>query len=108
MEELDMISFEIISSVGMARSCYIEAIRLAKEKKYEEAQQKIEAGDKGFIAGHNAHMKLLKVEKDKNMGILVIHAENQLMSAETFKLLAVEFIDMYKELRSEGNNEEKN
>ena len=36
MEGLELIAFEIISSVGTARSCYIEAISEAKKGNYEK------------------------------------------------------------------------
>lgn len=96
MDQQEMISFDIISNVGMARSCFIEAIRLAREGKYQEASIKMEMGDKSFVAGHDAHMKLLQLDQSQPMGLLVIHAENQMMSAETFKILADEFIELYK------------
>ena len=38
MEGLELICFEIISSVGMARSLYIEAIQEAKAGNFEQAQ----------------------------------------------------------------------
>ena len=41
-------------------------------------------------------MKLLERDPAENMGLLIMHAEDQLMSAEGFKLLAQEFIDVYK------------
>lgn len=96
VDQQEMVSFEIISNTGTARSCFIEAIRLAREGKYQEAQLKMEMGDKNFIAGHAAHMKLLQLDQSDPVSLLVIHAEDQLMSAETFKILAQEFIEMYK------------
>ena len=39
MEGLELICFEIISSVGMARSLYIEAIQEAKAGNFEQAQE---------------------------------------------------------------------
>jgi PTS system cellobiose-specific IIA component len=98
VEELELISFEIISNVGTARSCYIEAMRLAKSGDFEGAAAKIEAGDSAFNDGHTSHMKLLRVDQKTPMGLLVMHAEDQLMSAETFKIMAMEFIDMYKKV----------
>lgn len=98
MEELELISFEIISNVGTARSCYIEGMRLAKEGDFEAAMTKIAAGDSAFNDGHTSHMKLLGVDQKTPMGLLVMHAEDQLMSAETFKIMAMEFIDMYKKV----------
>ena len=56
------------------------------------------AGDTAFNDGHTSHMKLLRVDQKTPMGLLVMHAEDQLMSAETFKIMAMEFIDMYKKV----------
>lgn len=38
-EELEMQVFQIISAVGAARSCYIEAIHAAKDRDYEQAAE---------------------------------------------------------------------
>ncbi len=96
---LEMISFEIISNVGMARSCYIEAIDLAIEHRIEEAENKIQEGRKYYLDGHEAHAKLTQCEAagdDIKVNLLLIHAEDQLMSAETFYILAEKFIKQAK------------
>lgn len=100
MEGLELVAFNIISAVGTARSCYIEAIQKAKFREFTIAQQLIEEGDDAFNEGHEAHTKLLQQESS-NMGqssinLLLLHAEDQLMSAEGFKIIALEFIDVYK------------
>lgn len=53
MEGLELTAFQIISSVGTARSCYIEAIQAAKKSDYEEAEKLIKEGDEAFIEGHD-------------------------------------------------------
>lgn len=58
MEGLELTAFQIISSVGTARSCYIEAIQAAKKSDYEEAEKLIKEGDEAFIEGHDAHAGL--------------------------------------------------
>ena len=97
MEGLELVAFQIISAVGTARSCYIEAIQEAKQKNYDRAKEHIEEGDKSFVEGHDAHLKLLQDEAEgkSTTSLLVLHAEDQLMSAEGFKLIALEFIDVY-------------
>ena len=40
-EEIQLQSFQIIAGVGCARSCYIDAIHLARDGKFEEAEAKI-------------------------------------------------------------------
>ena len=36
--------------------------------------------------------------KLEESGLILMHAEDQLMSAETFRVLAVEFIEVYKKM----------
>lgn len=102
MEGLELTAFEIISAVGTARSSYIESIQKAKEGKFDEAEQLIKDGDEMFIQGHHAHAGLLQVEAENGQGsavsLIILHAEDQLMSAEGFKTIALEFIDLYKRL----------
>lgn len=101
MNELEMICFEIISYVGNARSMYIEAIQEAKKKNFKAAKELIEEGSKSFLNGHHAHMKLIQNEangKATNVSLILLHAEDQLMSAEGFKIIATEFIELYKKL----------
>ncbi len=99
MEELEMISFQMISTVGTARSMFVNAIQLAKEGKFEEARAKIKEGEDCFIEGHHAHANLLsKMAEGEHMPVdlLLVHAEDQMMSAETFKMVALELIEMYE------------
>lgn len=101
MEGLELIAFKIISSVGSARSCYIEAIQAAKKGEYDKASQLLDEGDKVFVEGHDAHAQLLAREASGEEGcvnLLILHAEDQLMSAEAFKIIATEFIDVYHRL----------
>lgn len=101
MEGMELICFEIISAVGGARSSFIEAIELAKNKDFEGAEEQIKLGEEMFIQGHHAHAKLVQQEAGGDpvqVSLLLVHAEDQLMSAETFKILANQFIDLYKNL----------
>ena len=102
MEGLELTCFQIISSVGMARSLFIEAIQEAKAGNFEAAEQKINEGNENFTTGHHAHAQLIQQEASGDvtqMTLLLTHAEDQLMSAEAFKILAQEFIDLYKEIK---------
>lgn len=98
MEGLELICFQIISSVGMARSLYIEAINLAKNGNIQEAKAKVEEGENVFVEGHHAHAQLIQQEANEGkieFSLLLLHAEDQLMSAESFGILSKEFIDLY-------------
>ena len=101
MKPLEEIAFEIISSVGSARSSYIMAIDLAEEGKVEEALESIEEGKEFYNEGHKAHKELLTLLANgelPSIDLLLAHAEDQLMSAETFGILAERFVKLYKKL----------
>jgi len=103
MEGLELKSFEIISSVGAARSCFMEAISLASENEFDEANKKIVEGNTYFVEGHKAHAELIQMEANGSqiqMTLLLTHAEDQMMSAETFKTLAYEFIKLYEKMET--------
>lgn len=102
MEGLELLSFQIISAVGTARSMYIEAIQAAKSGQFEEAEKLLEEGQQVFLEGHHAHAGLIQKEaagEKCEFALLLMHAEDQLMSAEAFGILAQEFIDVYKTMK---------
>lgn len=101
MEGLEMICFQIISSVGTARSSYIEAIQKAKAGDFEGAKACMAAGQEEFLKGHEAHFSLLQKEaQGVQVGgsLILVHAEDQLMSAESFKIIAEEMIASYERI----------
>ena len=100
-EKFELACFQIITYVGTARTHFINAIHCAKEGKYDEAAELIKQGDEAFSLGHNAHADLLTMDANgeiSNGYMLLMHAEDQLMSAESFSILADEFIALYKRI----------
>ncbi len=88
---------KIITAVGNARSKYIEAIQEAKAGNYEACNALVREGNESYAAGHRIHAELISKEAggEKNeFSLLFMHAEDQLMSAETFKILLHEFLDI--------------
>ena len=104
MEGLELTAFQIISAVGTAKSSYIEAIGAAKNGDVDRAEKLIKEGDENFVEGHKAHAGLLEKEASGELGplglLLMVHAEDQLMSAEAFKTVALEFIASYKRIEA--------
>ena len=96
-----MICFQIISAVGTARSIFIEAIHEAKEGNIESARAMVEEGSNVFTNGHHSHMELIQKEasgEKTEINLLLLHTEDMLMSAESFRILAIEFIDLYEKM----------
>ena len=103
MEELELTCFQILSTVGTARSLYIEAIQEAKAGNIEKARELVKEGENVFVEGHKAHAGLIQQEasgEKVDVQLLLLHAEDQLMSAEAFKIIANEFIDLYERINS--------
>ncbi|MCH4206523.1 MAG: PTS lactose/cellobiose transporter subunit IIA [Solobacterium sp.] len=101
MEGTELIAFNIIATVGTARSSYISAIDAAAEGNFDEAEKLIKEGQDAYVEGHDAHAKLLTQTAQGNavtMDLLLTHAEDQLMSAEAFGILAERFVTLYKKI----------
>ena len=99
--EMETSCFGIITYVGTARSCFINAIQCAKKGDFQEADALISQGDEAYTQGHHIHADLLTLDANGKLehgGLILMHAEDQLMSAETFRVLAAEFIDVYKKM----------
>lgn len=101
LEQLAMASFRIIAAVGSARSNYIEAIHAAKDGDFERAEELMREGGEMFLEGHDAHTELVQREAKGDpiaCTLMLTHAEDQLMSAEGFKIIAEEMIDLCRRI----------
>lgn len=98
-ENADMIAFEIISNVGLAKSLVMEALYAAKDGDFALADEKVAESKKYFVEGHKVHASLIQKEaagEKVGFSLLLMHAEDQLMSTETITELVKEMIEMYK------------
>lgn len=102
MEGNELLSIQMISFTGSARSCFVEAIMAAKEGDFERAEQLMSEGEVQFIEGHKIHTEMVQKEAQDGttgLNLLLVHAEDQMSSAEVVKLLAVEIIDIHKRIQ---------
>lgn len=98
---MELTGFTIISNVGMAKSFVMEALYAAKKGEYELAEQKLKESQSFFLISHKTHSALIQREANGEklpFSLLFMHAEDQLMSAETTFELVKEMIDMYKRM----------
>lgn len=106
MEGMELICFQLITAAGGAKSNYIGAIQKAKEGLYEEAEALIKEGDELLKKGHEPHVDLIQKEaagESVPMSLILMHAEDQMMSTELFKVMAEEMIELYKKLDKTSN-----
>ena len=102
MEDLELICFQIISHAGTAKSNYIEAMAKAKEGDFKKASDLINEGVEEYRKAHKAHSSLITEEASGNkvdVGLLLMHAEDQLITTEVINIVAEENIQLLKEVR---------
>lgn len=102
-EKIQLLSFEIILYAGNARTLAMEAIPLAKKGKYTLAKEKMAQANEELNKAHTIQTNFLQNEGkgiQTEISILLIHAQDHLMSTITVKELANEMIEMYKHMES--------
>lgn len=108
MDGIELVSFKIISNVGAAKSSYIEAMRAADAQDFNRVDELMKQGDENFLLGHEAHAELIQKEaagQAVQVNLLLMHAEDQLISTETIKILVKEMIQLNKKIHLlEANN----
>ena len=62
LEQLGSAAMEIIAYAGVAKSNYVEAARLARAYRFDEATALIDEGDAVMKNAHDAHLALLQKE----------------------------------------------
>ena len=62
MDDLELVFFKMISSLGSARSSFMEAMALARAGDFAQAQEAIEQGESQRITGHDQHFDLLQAD----------------------------------------------
>ena len=93
-ERYEAICFKIISAAGTAKSCFLEAIEVAKAK--EDCKEALKEGNAAFMEATKAHSEALQIDatQDLDIGLLLIHAETILSSAETIRDLSRTIIEL--------------
>lgn len=101
MEDSVKKCFQMISIVGEAKANYIQSIKAAKGNQFDEARKLLQAGDDMFSKIHDIQQDL----SNRNMGqilndyqLLLMHAQDQVMSTEQFKIMAQEMHDCYEKI----------
>lgn len=100
-EELYNLSFQLILHSGNARSLAMEAIYAAKDKNFDEANEKINTSEKELTEAHRFQTQLIHAEaggESFDIPIVLIHAQDHLMTAMTLKDLARELVEIRQEL----------
>jgi PTS system cellobiose-specific IIA component len=96
MDEEQLI-FTIIANSGEAKSSAMEAINYAKKRQFEEADNAIKTAYDSFVKIHQVQTEMIVKEvngEKQPMSLLMVHAQDHLMTTMLFIDLAKEFIEV--------------
>lgn len=96
-EQLEEICFQIITYAGQARSCFVEALRKNRTDK-TAAVKLLEEGNANLIEAEKVHARLIQQEASGNpvgFKMILMHAEDIMMSADTIHILAEEYLALF-------------
>lgn len=98
-DDLQVVAFEIILHSGDARSIVHEGFQLMREGKYDEAESKMEEANKKLLEAHKSQTSLLQSYasgEEVVMEVIMVHAQDHLMTTMTLREMAIELLAMYK------------
>ena len=93
---------EMIANAGEAKTLALNALSLAGQGAFEEAEKVLQDSEDALDKAHAAHTKLLfceAQEEDLKVTLLMMHAGDHLNSADTIKVLVEELIRVYKQTK---------
>lgn len=91
-------SFEIISTAGTAKSMLMEALRLAKEGKIEEAKKMTKDAEEMLLQSHRIQTELLQAEAQgaqNELGLITVHSQDHLMTTMLLKDMMEYIVELY-------------
>ena len=94
----------LIINGGNAKGSAFSAIKAAKIGDFEQADAKLKEADKFLAAAHSSQTDMLTKEangKHAPVTLLMVHAQDHLMNAITFRDLAGEIVDLYKKVNDD-------
>lgn len=99
-EEINMLGMEIVAYAGEARTKLLNAIKEAQKGDREKADNLIDEAKQSLNKAHNVHAKLLTKEARgelKDMGLIMIHGQDHLMTTILLNEIVEHLCNMYYE-----------
>ncbi|UYO34369.1 PTS lactose/cellobiose transporter subunit IIA [Bacillus zhangzhouensis] len=98
----EQVSFQLILHSGNARSKLLEALKQYREGLEEKAFGLMKEAEEDLQNAHDIHFQLVQKEaggKTTSFSLLLIHAEDHLMSTITIKELVGELLPIFQSLK---------
>lgn len=99
-EELQVVAFEIILHSGDARTIIHEAFASMRNGAFEASENQLEKANEKILEAHKSQTQLLKEYaggKKIDMEIIMVHAQDHLMTTMTLLEVAKEMSYLYQQ-----------
>ena len=99
--DLEMIAMELVGNAGESRSLSFEALSLAREGNFDEAEEKLKEAKQSMLRAHEIQTQLICKEADGEeikIGILMVHAQDHLMCSILAREVVEELIKISKKI----------
>ncbi len=86
VEELNMLSMQMILHAGDARNDIMEALKACEEESYEKAEELLDKANKDIVAAHKLQTQTVQKEargEDVIFSLLFAHAQDTLMTVKS-------------------------
>ena len=103
MDEQEQIVINLIVNAGSARSSAIEAIQYAKAGDMEKANASLQQAKESVNEAHHSQTEMIQAEirgEKTPLNLLMVHAQDHLMTSLVVIDLAQEFIDIYEKVNN--------
>ncbi|MCM1233891.1 MAG: PTS lactose/cellobiose transporter subunit IIA [Ruminococcus flavefaciens] len=100
-DEKYMSSFQLIAQAGEAKAEAIQAIKAAREGRFEDADILLKSAEEKNAKAHDIQFGMIQQESSGtpvNVNVILIHAQDHLTMAMTMQDIAEEMIELYKRL----------
>lgn len=104
-DEIQSVAFTIILHSGNSRTLVHEGFGLMRNKEFEQAEEKLDEANNELTAAHQSQTSLMQKYtsgEDVNMDIIMVHAQDHLMTTITLREVAIEMLSLYKSVKSES------
>ena len=99
--DLEMVAMELVGNSGESRSLSFEALQASKDGDFELAAAKLKEAKESMLKAHEMQTELICKEADGEefkIGLLMVHAQDHLMTSILARELVEEMIDLHKKI----------
>ncbi|MFM2484456.1 PTS lactose/cellobiose transporter subunit IIA [Celerinatantimonas yamalensis] len=97
----EQLVMDLIVNAGQARSLYFEGLNLAKQGQFESAEAKVKEAQSFIKQAHQAQTRLIGDDQGEGkvtMTLIMVHAQDHIMTAMLAGELISELIQLYRRL----------